>query len=321
MELQKVHHGVPGGSYDICRPKFSSFPRTLAYHAYTLHLFTCNDLPELVVMPFFFALATIAASSVFGISSQKTLAELLLKVPTMICWNWINLLLFNIHNQRHPESILTDKTSKPWRPIPSKRISAEESRMLLFILYPLMTLFCLVVGGLRPFLAEAVWCMWYNEWNGAKNPVWRNFLNATGIATCMAGPLELVIGDNHVLTDFPIAIGWLVIIGATIFTTNQLQDFRDQDEDRLEGRRTVPIVLGDAVARWVTVGIVIAWSLYVPSFWGVKIGGYLPTLFLGCVLAGHLVLRRSANGDKITWKLWAPWMLSFFLLPILRRYG
>lgn len=136
----------------------------------------------------------------------------------------------------------------------------------------------------------------------------------------MAGPLELLIGNNQVLTDFPIAIGLLTIIGATIFTTNQLQDFRDQEEDRLEGRRTVPIVLGDNVARWLTAGIVISWSLFVPSFWEVGFMAYVPTLFLGCFLAGHLLCRRSVRGDKTTWRLWGPWMLSFFLLPIMRRY-
>lgn len=107
-------------------------------------------------MSFFFALATIATSPVFGISIEKTASESLLKIPTMICWNWINLLLFNIHNQRHAESVVTDTSSKPWRPIPSKRISAEESRMLLLILYPVMTLLCLAFGGLRPFMAEAL---------------------------------------------------------------------------------------------------------------------------------------------------------------------
>lgn len=99
-----------------------------------------------------------AAAPLFEIPTEKVSSELLLKIPIILCWSWSNLLLFNIHNQRDEQSVLTDRMSKPWRPIPSQRISAEESRKLLFVIYPVLGVFCLEFGGLGPFLAEALVC-------------------------------------------------------------------------------------------------------------------------------------------------------------------
>lgn len=60
---------------------------------------------------------------------------------------------------------------------------------------------------------------------------------------------------------------WHWMIGVIVFTTLQVQDLCDQEGDRDRGRRTIPVIFGDNVARW-TVAIPIAfWSYVAPSFW------------------------------------------------------
>lgn len=132
----------------------------------------------------------------------------------------------------------------------------------------------------------------------------------------MAGPLEIAIGDNLTI---PIAFKWLVVIGTTISTTIQIQDFRDRDLQ--EGRRTIPIALEDLRARWVTSIVVLAWSCILPSIWGANLGAYVAPLVLGFIMAKRLVIQRSILEDKTTFRFWGPWIVSFLCIPAMRSYA
>lgn len=43
---------------------------------------------------------------------------------------------------------------------------------------------------------------------------------------------------------------WFVIITSIVITNLQIQDLRDQARDRIRGRNTAPILLGDNFTRW-----------------------------------------------------------------------
>lgn len=235
----------------------------------------------------------------------------------MVFWSWTNLLLFNLHNQRHPNAVLEDSVNKPWRPLPAKRLTPTEATYWMYVMYPVVLVSSAGLGGLGPCLIEAFSCLWYNEWGGAESPVLKNFLNAAGFVCFLAGPLEISVGGVS-LVQYPKAFQWLTIIGLAIFMTVHIQDFRDQDGDRQRDRRTVPLAIGDAPARWIAATSVLFWSCLASMFWQVGIAGLLLPLGIGVVLSFHLLARRTVESDALTWKIWPFWMTSFFFLPLMK---
>ena len=269
----------------------------------------------MVGLGYLFGIVGAVSGSGLGFRTTIDPMELLHRTPAMLWWSWINLLLFNLHNQRHPGAIREDKVNKPWRPLPAGRLSSINATHLMYATYPVVLLSSLCFGGLIPCAVEMLACLWYNEWMGAESLMFRNFLNAVGISCFLAGPLEIAIGGTSLL-NFPKAFVWLVILGSIIFTTAHLQDFRDQSGDEARGRQTLPIVIGDGPARWLVVAAVIIWSLSGPVFWNLGVLGYLLPASTGGWIMSSLIFNRTVEGDKWTWKLWAAWMASFFFLPL-----
>lgn len=291
----------------------------MGFHLHTLYLFTCNDFLTILIMPLTNTLLSLFAASTLGIKIPETYPEIVLRIALSLVWCWGTLLGNVIHNQRHPDSILEDCANKPWRPIPSKRITPEQSRNLLFAVYAIMTLFSFQFGGLRSFLWHALWCIWYNEWGGSGSLILRNYLNAAGISCFLLGPLEIVTcNQSGLVVDSPKILPWFVMIGLVIFTTIQVQDFRDKVGDALLGRRTLPLVCGDGYARFITVIWVAFWSFVLPAVWNSGVAGLCLSLSLGGFMLCTLVFDRRVEGDKRAMKIWPLWMASFFALPLWR---
>ena len=236
----------------------------LSSHIHTLYLFTCDNLIDTVVLSYLFGVIGALSGPVFGFGAVIPPTQILYRTPAMLFWSWTNLLLFNLHNQRHFDAIKEDGVNKPWRPLPAQRLSASDATWIMYAMYPVVILSSAYAGGLRPCIVEAVACLWYNEWRGAESPFLRNFLNAIGITCFLAGSFETVIGGVS-LMKFPTVLLWLVVLGAIIITTIHLQDFRDQDGDESRGRRTLPLVVSDGPARWIVVLAVTVSSLAGPA--------------------------------------------------------
>ena len=235
-------------------------------------------------------------------------------------WNWLSLLFFDIDNQFQPGSILEDAVNKPWRAIPSGRLTAAEARHLLILVLPVVILSTLYLGGTAEASALMIGTFVYNDLRGADESfLFRNLLNAGGYICYSSGSMKVATGHGqHKLNDT--AAVWLAIIGAIICTTLQMQDMPDVAGDRVRGRRTVPVVYGDGVAR-VSIAIpVLAWSVICPSFWQSNVLGHV---VIGCACAffvGRLLLFRTHAADILTWKFWCIWMTTVYLLPVLKIY-
>jgi hypothetical protein len=84
-----------------------------------------------------------------------------------LSWNWCNLLVFNIANQRLPDSVIEDQINKPWRPMPSGRLSSDEARQLLLSVLVLSLVTISLIGAFE----DALWMIaltWiYNDLGGA----------------------------------------------------------------------------------------------------------------------------------------------------------
>ncbi|KAG2073280.1 hypothetical protein BDR04DRAFT_1011161, partial [Suillus decipiens] len=69
----------------------------------------------------------------------------LLALACTVCWLWFHLFQFNVSDQSY--SADEDIVNAPWRPLPSGRISVEDSRTLRWALL----VFCLVFSSILSF--------------------------------------------------------------------------------------------------------------------------------------------------------------------------
>jgi 4-hydroxybenzoate polyprenyltransferase len=70
-----------------------------------------------------------------------------------VVWTWILLLVFTLVNQSYGIGPQEDAINKPWRPIPSKRISVETTKLLGQLIIPVSIAFSMATGGLGACLS------------------------------------------------------------------------------------------------------------------------------------------------------------------------
>ncbi len=223
-----------------------------------------------------------------------------------------------MNNEHRQADVEEDKKNKPWRPIPAGRLSVEETRSFMLASYVVAILGSAYLGGLPECLALIVQGWIYNELGGANESfLTRNILNATGYMTFAAGAAKVACIHSGTAMQRETYI-WFVLLGVVIATTIQFQDLYDQQGDRVRGRRTIPLVLGDGIAR-VSVGLPVAvWSLLCPAFWRLDTRGFVLPVTLGAVVIFRLFHYRSVSADKTSFKVWNAWVVVLYLLPFVK---
>ena len=307
---------------DPCHQAILSFASyTLAYHLKTIWLFTLSDLKTIVVPQTAFAIASVLSGGVLTLNESPHVTAVLGRVPMTLFWTWINLLPFAINNQRQPDSIIEDGQNKPWRSMPSKRLSGRQAKHVMLFTYFVALASSLKLGGLRQCLILIVLGYWYNDLGGADySCIIRNFINACGILSFATGAAEVASASKMFTTPFhSVAWQWFLIVGAIIFSSVQSQDMYDQAGDSLRKRNTVPLVIGDLFARW-TIAIPVAlWSYICPAFWQLGIGSRGLVLLVGAVIVLRTLSMKTVAQDKTTFRIWNLWMILCYSLPLIKK--
>ena len=288
-------------------------PNLLTHHLKTLWLFTFSDLKTIVGPKTTFGVLSALYAPAFGIDSVQKSATLSTVLITAF-WTWINLLPFAIDNQRQTQAIEEDGLNKPWRPLPSKRLTAAQATRLMLVLYPVAFATSLLCGGWRQCLSLIALGHWYNDRGGAESCVTRNVINACGFICFASGAMEVALG-----IPLPLGTGlfqWFLVIGGVVFSTVQTQDLYDQVGDRARGRKTLPLVVGDGRSRWMTALPIMFWGLFCPWYWGTRCGVSMAFLAIGSVIAARMLLKKNVIDDKTTFKIWNAWMIMLYSLPI-----
>ncbi|KAK0672540.1 UbiA prenyltransferase family-domain-containing protein [Cercophora samala] len=283
------------------------------FHVQSIWLFTRSDLKTIVVPQSAFGIIN-------AIASSSDWSEVLGRVPLVIFWVWINLLPFAIDNQRQAEAILEDRHNKPWRTMPSKRMTEQQAKTLMLFLYPVALFTSLWLGGTRQCLALMVLGYGYNDLNLADwSWVSRNIINAFGFCCFASGALEVTMEFSLSFSgeEDQTVVRWLAMIGGIVFSTVQTQDMADQVGDRLRGRKSMPLALGDGPARWITAVPMVGWSIICPWFWGVGVVVHVAVACLGLFIAYRTLTWRSIEADRRTFQLWNMWMACLYSLPLL----
>ena len=90
---------------------------------YTLWMFTESNFSTFVQPNTVFGMLGGIAGPLFTTEESPSVTEIVQRLPLIILFNWSNVLIFDLENQRHPESVQEDLVKKPWRPLPTGRVS------------------------------------------------------------------------------------------------------------------------------------------------------------------------------------------------------
>lgn len=288
---------------------------------YTLWLFTWSDLQTIVAPMTFFGVTTSLSGSIFTEGQSSNGFKILQRIPLIVFWVWINLLPFNIDNQRRLSSIEEDKINKSWRPLPSSRCTRAEAKLTMIVLYAVAFLTSLYLGALTQ-CTILIFLGWvYNDLGGSdENFVIRNIINAAGFLTYGFGATIIALGPSeYSLSD--IGYRWFQIVGGVVLTTVQMQDMLDQDGDKARSRKTIPLVIGDGPARWTIAVSTLFWSFFCPSFWRLHLSGYIAPVILGGLIGFRVFSSKSIQGDKLTFRIWNFWMVVLYILPLIKDFN
>ena len=245
---------------------------------------------------------------------------ILSRLPLVILFNWANLLVFDLANQRHPNAVVEDALNKPWRPLPTGRISVSDTRRLLLFSLPVVLAVNWILGAWEETVLLFALTWMYNDLEGGDQDfVTRNLIIGCAFGLYNRGALRVACGEGHQVTK--LGYQWVVLISCVIFTTMQVQDMKDQDGDRTRGRRSVPLTIGNRAARWTIAVPVLTWSIVCPLFLGLGYPGYLATGGFGTVIAWRIWLLQDVQADRKTWKLWTAWTALLYILPLLKNHS
>ena len=304
--------------------------KELSFHLYSIWLFTFTDLKTTVLPSTAFALFNGSAVSYHMANIQSSNYNLpspyqvLKSTPMVLFWVWINLLPFTISNQRSPDAIEEDKLNKPWRTMPSQRLGRGSAKYLMLAFYLIAIIASLQFGNLAQCLALILLGYWYNDLGGADvSCLSRNFINGCGFTCFSSGAMQVAISGpmfqgRRSESALKLLGWWYFVIACIVFTTVETQDMYDQRGDGIRNRKTLPLVIGDAPARWAIAVFMGFWCLSTPWLWSSSIYGYIAPILLGLTVSLRTLVARSEEEDKITFRIWNLWLVSIYLLPFFK---
>jgi 4-hydroxybenzoate polyprenyltransferase len=295
---------------------------------YNVYLITVDDSPTFVVPNTVFGIAGALAPPLLMIQNAAVVKDpdVVVLVLRTLSFNWTNLLVFDLANQR--QAGVEDGLNKPWRPIPSGRMSTTEMRHWLMVALPAVLAYnhlALGVGAESSLLSVLTWL--YNDLGGGDDH-WlvRNLIIACAFGLYNLGSLKVAI---NVLTTgggevSALGYGWTALISAVIFTTMHVQDLKDVVGDAARGRRSAPLVLGRRAAGWTIAFPILVWSGACPLVWGAPLWVSLAAGVLGAWVAWRCVSPSPSSSssttapnlaERRTWQLWCAWTALLYLIP------
>ncbi len=241
--------------------------------------------------------------------------SILKRFPAVLIWIGLAALDFSIANQRLPASIVEDRLNKPYRPIASGKISPRSALKLRLAVC--LTGFTLsrYMGSQYAFIIQMMTTYCYNDLGGSQG-LWiiRDVESAIGLVSWLFGCMSVAGGPD--LQYSPQEVLSAVVLFIAMASTVAIQDFRDLEGDRVTGRHTLPIIVGEGIARFLMAASLLLWSFGVPILLG-KIG--MMTLALnatGVALAMRLIFVRSRGADKRSLEYWYGWFAVLCLVVL-----
>jgi 4-hydroxybenzoate polyprenyltransferase len=208
--------------------------------------------------------------------------------------------------------------NRPWRPIPSGRVSGSAAILLRLFLVPICLGISSFHGGDVVFASAGLTTtmILYDELHLAGHWVGKNFCNVSGYltfelgATKVMGRIWILHAACHTLIFRNMAgqttqldtIAWraMAFSACVIFTTIQAQDFSDVEGDIKLGRITFPIY-APSFSRFFTLFSMMAWSVILGKYW--VLGPITLSAFccLGMFVGWRYYNLRASHQDSLSY--------------------
>ncbi|KAE9402110.1 hypothetical protein BT96DRAFT_1017810 [Gymnopus androsaceus JB14] len=206
-----------------------------------------------------------------------------------------------------------DIINKPWRPLPSGRITPAKARVLRWNLTVLCLLFSIYAGplvllsSLSLTLVEFV----HDDIGLRLSAVLENVCNVGGYITFELGAYGWMNSRENLNRTTILVI---ICSGSLILTTISAQDFADVEGDALSGRRILPIVAPVGLHYYILMALS-AWSVILAFFW--RLGSISGSVFIarGSFIGTQFFQFRDVQSDQHRYMLYNVWLVIAHILP------
>ncbi|KAI2614261.1 uncharacterized protein GGS25DRAFT_42187 [Hypoxylon fragiforme] len=306
----------------LTRPQLKS-ALSKAWEAISIaHLITESNIKSYVQPVALFAILSVASGRVTT-NPNPTWADLITIAPRATLYVWLFVFYADCSNQKDPSSVEEDRLNKPWRAIPSGRLTIEGAEKFYIASIILLLLSSgLWLGGFPEaviFLVE----IYVHDYASGNISWWsKNAINILFYLTAQIGATRVAAESLTSNSMSRAGYEWCALLGLQTFTTIQIQDLRDQEGDSIRGRRTMPIAIGDVTTRWITAFFITFWSIACPTYWEMEItAGHVLPLLIGGAVSAHVLLFRTPKSDRFSFHYYTLlWLPSLYAIPLLSQY-
>lgn len=311
----------------------SQIPPETNRYLYAVFLFIYTDFKTILIPQTLIGILQASTGPLLTTETHPDIWAILRRTHMVLLWNGLNLLTFTITNQRLPQSIAEDSINKPWRPIASGLISPDEAQRLLLLLVPLTYAVSVAWTGAGPETLGLVALAWlYNDLEGGNESViLRHGLNGCGFALYTHASTMIAANEDNSLLRIlrrgnaqehvfmtPLALHWLGMQACIVATTIHAMDLPDMEGDSKRGRRTLPLVIGEGIARvWLACGCLI-WSVFCLYYWDLfqkHVTICLLLLGWSIEIGRRALVLWDTKATQRTYQMWCVWLTTIYTLP------
>ncbi|KAL8956500.1 MAG: hypothetical protein Q9193_005998, partial [Seirophora villosa] len=239
---------------------------------------------------------------------------------------------FSLLSDTQINGVEEDRLAKPHRPIPSGRISLRDATLLYRVLFASMWAAAVCAKTIPCTLTYSVAIVVYNEGGWAAVPDVKNVLGAVGLA-CYCWGTTVVLGQASFFSSFfvlskPVTFSF-ALVGlkgeetiSDVLPFERLwkgaawtegprrllgrcylrhHDFRDRSADKMMGRRTIPLLLPQPVARWSLAASIAAWTVGLLALWRPPVAAGVAFAAAGLACLGGFLRSYEEEDDYVSY--------------------
>lgn len=254
---------------------------------------------------------TVVPSLIFIFTALKTNPPVTREdITRALLWGalyfWLYIYSFCLGDQL--AGVEEDRINKPDRPLPSGLVSYRGAFVRWIIAMALFLAVGFWLGVLKWALLWVFVSVMHNFGGWDKHWFTKNY-----VAMPLGNLAELAAAWELVRPLTPTGMRWLLLSPVFTFLTMSVQDFRDVKGDRMIGRRTLPMVLGEersrrAIAFSLLVALAVIHFALLPAERSVSLVlCELVIATLDIIIVARLLRLRSPEADHKTYMLYTYW--------------
>lgn len=207
--------------------------------------------------------------------------------------------------------VAEDRVNKPWRLVPSGRLSLRQMWARWFVYVALFLTIAAVLGVLPWALAWLFVLANYNFGSATDRWYMKDLWMGLGMVTLMAAAWQLVAPLDGA------SWRWIATLSLFVFLLVPMQDLRDIEGDRTRGRRTFPLAFGElACRRFLSLCFLAMPVLFFFMLRGARspLGAAIAGLVIGAWAWGlgwRVWFRRDPRADHDTYQAFCWWFVAW----------